>query len=177
MGWTIHLRFLKLLGAGMISPWVYNSGISAVFETSAHRARDWAWWGLCRPAAALLVFFDLLRARRRVADPAAQRQFLFLLTVVVGLLLMPIVWEHYLSVLFIPVAYCLAMMPRLGRRKKGSRRTCLLCCTQNLIFALWLNDQLNPAGPLGQMLPAVWKSVPLICSRRCLCSLGAAGGE
>jgi hypothetical protein len=36
-----------------------------------------------------------------------------------GLLVLPIVWEHYLALLFIPISYCLAVCPRLPRRARG----------------------------------------------------------
>ena len=164
MGWSIHQRFLEHLGAGKISPWVYNSSISSVFDTFRAENPVWNVAALgTRLLTAGLVFMVLLRGRKQIAFAAARQHFLFLLATVFGLLLMPVVWEHYLSVLFIPMAFFLAMLPRLGSpEKRLVASICILCCTQNLILSLWLYDHLSGSGGLVQIAAGVWKSAPLV---------------
>jgi hypothetical protein len=152
MGWSIHQRFLEHLSAGKISSWMYNSSISVALQDLPALA------ALTRVLAAGLVLSVLLRARKRIAGEAAGRHFLFLTAIAFGLLLMPVVWEHYLSVLFIPVAYFLAAWPRW----KWTGVFCLACSTQNLVFILWLQAVL-PTGNLPvQAAAAIFKSAPLI---------------
>jgi hypothetical protein len=163
MGWSIHQRFLEHLREGMITPWVYNSSISVAVESFRARipALGAAGAGI-RLLAAGIVLTVLLRARKRIAPGPAQQHFLFWMSTVIGLLLMPIVWEHYLSVLFIPVAYFLAMLPLLGRSEKTLLAAiCLSCCTQNLILVMWLFARLKDGGAIVQVAAAVWKSAPL----------------
>ena len=160
MGWSIHQRFLAHITEAKLSPWIYNSSLSVfadnlagIFGPSpALRIAG----TLVRLLAAALLFAALLRGRKRP-------HWVFLSAIAIGLALMPIVWEHYFSVLFIPLAYFLAMLPRLGRSIAALLAlVCCFCFTQNLILILALDQWLHPASAAALLGIGLFKSAPLI---------------
>lgn len=167
MGWNVHENFLKHLAAGKLSPWLYNSSITVGFDMLRLAGADtWpviAGAHIVRAAAAALVIITLLLSRKRKSFAPARQHFLFLMAIVFGLVLMPVVWEHYLSVLFIPLSYFVAFILHLGR----SERTLILSIfiaslAQNLILVMWVNDHLNINTPLALFAACLVKSAPLI---------------
>jgi phosphoglycerol transferase MdoB-like AlkP superfamily enzyme len=124
-------------------------------------------WGLCgtalRLGAAALVFIVWIQGRKRIRSEKARQHFLFMTALVFGLLLMPVVWEHYLAVLFIPVAYLLANLAQLSRvQERLLLLICLFCGTQNLILILWLNAHMDATVLWVSILAGLLKSAPLI---------------
>jgi hypothetical protein len=167
MGWPIHAKFLEHIRAAKISPWIYNSSLSVfadnLYAVTGPDSGPRLAGAAVRVGAAALVVAALVRERRQMADPAARRQWTFLTAIAAGLALMPIVWEHYLSVLFLPAAYLLARLPRLGRPAIVLlAAACGFCVTQNLVFVLWLNQVWSPHGVPALLAAAVFKSAPLI---------------
>jgi hypothetical protein len=167
MGWSTHQSFLTHLAAGKVSPWLYNSSLTVVFDNLrlAGVNTPWVTAGAMavRLAAAALVIAVLLGSRRLLPSRAARQHFLFLMSIAFGLFLMPVVWEHYLSVLFIPIAYLLACFPQLKTFDRSMvALICLACLTQNLILTLWLNSQFNPQSIPALLAAGLYKSVPLV---------------
>ena len=168
MGWGIHQRFLEHIGAGKLSGWPYNSSITVVFDNfrGVAAAPDGVLAAAAtatRLLAAGLVLTVLLRGRKRIAGIAAKRHFLVLLACGASLLLMPVVWEHYLSVLFLPAAYLLAILPMLTpSARRMLALLCACCVTQNLIVSLWLRSWVTYDGAATLVLLGLYKSVPLI---------------
>jgi hypothetical protein len=160
MGWPLHQAFLAHITENKISPWTYNSSLSVFVDnlyalTGPNPALRTA-GTLVRLLAAALVLTVLLRARR-------DRRWIFFTAVAIGLLLMPIVWEHYLSVLFIPIAWLLANLPRLGRADIVlTALICGFCFSQNLVLTLLLNDLWQPRAAAALIAAALFKSAPLI---------------
>ena len=167
MGWTIHQRFLAHITETKISPWIYNSSLSVFADNLSAIAGQSvtlrATGTAVRLLAAGLVVAALWSGWRQIAPVASKRHWLFLNATVIGLLLMPIVWEHYLSVLFIPIAYLLAVLPRLHAPERSLIfLVCGFCFTQNLILVLALDNWLRPQSLWGLSLAALFKSAPLI---------------
>jgi hypothetical protein len=167
MGWSVHERFLEHLAAGKLSPWLYNSSITVAFDMLRLAGVDtWpviAAANIVRAGAAALVIITLLLSRKRKWFAPARQHFLFLMAIVFGLVLMPVVWEHYLSVLFIPLSYFVAFILRLGRSERILILSIFIAClAQNLILVMWVNDHLNINTPLALLAACIVKSAPLI---------------
>ncbi|MEO8367656.1 MAG: glycosyltransferase 87 family protein [Candidatus Solibacter sp.] len=169
MGWRIHQSFLQHITEQKISSWTYNSSLS-VFADNLYvvvgPSSLWRALGLAvRLLAAALLIVAWLRGRRGVVSQGARLHWLFLTAVTAGVALMPIVWEHYLSVLFLPVAYLLALLPGLERAQ--IRLLVLVCgfaATQNVVLILWLSDHLQLHSVPSVLVAAILKSAPLLLS-------------
>jgi hypothetical protein len=99
-----------------------------------------------------------------------------------GLIVLPVVWEHYLALLFIPLSYCLAVGPRLSGRARGLLIAILiLSMTQNVTVierirsVIYVNSwpELVAAG-LFKSGPLALTAILLIACRREL--IGASNG-
>jgi hypothetical protein len=160
MGWGLHQAFLAHITENKVFPWIYNSSLS-VFADNLSRVIGPSSLlrmagTLTRLLAAGLVFAAMLRGRKRP-------EWVFLMSVVIGVVLMPVVWEHYLSVLFIPIAYWLAKLPRLDQSAVALiAAVCAFCVTQNLILVLTLDQLWQPHTVAAMMIAALFKSAPLI---------------
>jgi Glycosyltransferase family 87 len=160
MGWPLHQHFLSHITEHKISPWTYNSSLSVFVDnlyTLTGPAPALTLGGTAvRLIAAVVVLAVLLRGRN-------QRHWIFLSAVALGVMLMPIVWEHYLSVLFLPMAYVLAHLPRLGTVEIAlAALVCGFCFTQNLILVMTLNAWWQPHSAAALLAAALYKSAPLI---------------
>src|SRR5947208_87798 len=77
-GWAPHVRFLERLGTGWISPWMFNSSLTVIFDNLRGIA-GWnePWYGaasmLIRCGAALAAVIAVFQSRRRVPVDAARR--------------------------------------------------------------------------------------------------------
>lgn len=167
LGWTIHQRFLQHLASIRISVWLYNSSLSVLFDNLMDLRGENRWLGIgsagVRVLAAGLVLVVLLQGRKRISSPEGRRHFLFLMAMPFGLLLMPVVWDHYLAVLFIPLAYWMAMGPQLGRPERLMLVLFgLSCCTQNLILTLWLSTHWQITSVGAAIGTGLYKSISLL---------------
>jgi hypothetical protein len=76
---------------------------------------------------------------------------------------MPIVWEHYLAMLFIPLSYLLALGGRIGRQAQALLLLIFaFCATQNLVIVMWLRNHLNDHVGWVLVSTALFKSAPLL---------------
>ncbi len=173
LGWPIHQDFLSKMGAnaGGIARWTYNSSIWSV-------PSEISWW-LAGPSAAsaalpraLTLGLQLAIAagmgwlawwtRRRLPAPArAHHEWILAMTFF--LLFAQTAWEHYLSVLFFPVAFWLASWDDAPRPVGcGIAALVGLSMTQNLIFTRALAGIL-PADSLPVLLGVTLvKSAPTL---------------
>ena len=126
LGWPIHREFLAVLARGATKsfPWFYNSSLYVWFDAlrvifpagpagapSPVLTAVVTGAKVCVLLLAVLVF---VRSRAEVCAPAARRHLDFLMAVSFCLLLSQTVWEHYLAVLFLPLAYLVAVRHHLS---------------------------------------------------------------
>lgn len=168
-GWAVHQRFLERLSTSWISPWFFNSSLSVIFDNLRGIAgMQEAWYGpaslLVRGVAALAVVVGLVESRRYTWPDHARRHFQFSMAIAFGLFLMPIVWEHYLSMLFIPLSYLLVFFHRLSRPAQAILAMIYgLCFLQNLVIVMWLRSHLPASHAMWLMIStALFKSAPLL---------------
>ena len=159
-GWSLHQVFLAHITESKAFPWIYNSSLSVFADnlygligpSPAMRLAG----TLVRLLAAGLMLRVLLRGRKRP-------EWVFLMSVGIGLVLMPVAWEHYLSVLFIPIAYWLPKLPTLERSAVALIAAfCGFCVTQNVIFVLILNQLWQPQSVIALLAAALYKAAPLM---------------
>jgi hypothetical protein len=82
-----------------------------------------------------------LRSRRQEWTPPQRRHFNFLLATGFCLLLSQVVWEHYLAVLFLPLACLLAAGPALTRPARRLLAAIFVAALfQNLIFVMFFRS-------------------------------------
>lgn len=118
LGWDVHVKFLVLMSQGMTKayPWLYNSSLFVTGENLKLLA-DPPIGGRIVGASviALKVLFVFLfgvmfrMSRSENWTTAARRQFDILMSVTFCLMISQTVWEHYLALLFLPLAYLLAI--------------------------------------------------------------------
>jgi len=167
-GWSLHQRFLERLGTGWISPWFFNSSLTVIFDNLRGIAgHDEPWFGaasiMIRGTAGLVVIAGLVSSRRCAWSDEARRHFKFSMAIAFGLLLMPIVWEHYLAMLFLPLSYLLAVVRRIGRPAQTLLLLiCAFCATQNVVIVMWLRNHLNDHVGWVLVSTALFKSAPLL---------------
>lgn len=172
LGWSIHETFLSVLlhGAGATFPWFYNSSLyvtaehlrgfvdAAALETALAVSTVAIQLGVAALCATVLW-----KARSHRLGAAAARHFRFLLSVIFFLLVSRTVWEHYLAVLFLPLAYIVAC-----RRAFGGPALRLVAAIfafalgQNLIVVSFLRDQWSFESLPGVLLVCAFKSAPLL---------------
>jgi len=174
MGWPIHATFLDKMfaGAGRSTVWLYNSSLSVALD-NLRTLVDPRQTSYGRPAAleagvqliriGVLALFAWLAVRARRIPLPQRSHALFLLSILFLLLAGPVVWEHYLAVLFIPLAYLLAVRRRLGATAQWALAGVFLFSVgQNLVLVLWLNEHLPIDGPASLLAAGLVKSAPLI---------------
>lgn len=120
MGWDIHQQFLGMvLSEGSSAPERWNSSALAWLAPIFYSDGDPEIYFKVRLIASLaLVTLWLSTAfftRKRRQNDAAARYFIFLICGMVALSLSPIVWSHYLMILFIPVAQTIAFRRQMPR--------------------------------------------------------------
>ena len=152
-GYQPHVEFLDLMLVSSKTSfnWLYNSAATVAIE-NLRMLDDPRPARYPRPAAltrwidaARLVFgvtFLVLAWRiKRVFTfqrEVTGRLFLYLASLVFGVALIPITWEHYLSVLFLPLIHVVAVRDRLPRAARWITGSALaLACVQNLVLIEW----------------------------------------
>jgi hypothetical protein len=151
LGWPLHREFIEVLlkGSQRPAPWFFNSSLyiladalrpiqeSAPVPGAGGPLPDLLRTGLKVAVLGLFAWLAVL-SRRQAWTPVARRQFSFLLAVGFGLLLSQVVWEHYLAVLFLPLAVILAAGPSLtvgARRHLGA--IVVVALAQNLVLVMF----------------------------------------
>jgi len=121
LGWGVHTLFLETLsaqGAKFVTPF-YNSNMFTWVEMLLVRNTDYAALTsipggvrlvslLLRLVTIAFLLVMLIKLRRSDAPPIAKRHFCFVVSMLVPMILSPVVWSHYLTVFFVPLAYIIA---------------------------------------------------------------------
>jgi hypothetical protein len=156
VGWEVHRDFLDLMltSAQTSVGWVYNSAATVALENlrliddpePVNLRPAWLtrFVDAVRLVVGLLFLVNAWRTyhRARAEGRSSARLVIYLTALVFGLALMPIVWEHYLSVLFPPFIYVLAVHDRLPRGARTLNWLALaLAAPQSLIVVQWLHDR------------------------------------
>jgi hypothetical protein len=175
LGWPIHAVYLQrmLEGSRSSTAWMFNSALS-VWVENLRLLTDPLPTAPSRPTAltvlitairllVVLLFVRLYLLARRIRWTAAARRHCdYLLALLFSLLTAPIVWEHYLALLFVPLAYVVAS------HRYWSREACwitafifVFAMGQNLIFIDWLSAHARFDSLAGLLAVGVFKSAPL----------------
>ncbi len=164
LGLPIHVQFLRVAieGSQLARPWQFNSSLYvpvenlrlvALTSTTSPRAAT-ALLGLVWVLKFLVVamFVLIVRQSHRQTWPLpARRHFEFLMGICFWLLVSQTVWEHYLALLFLPLAYIVArrsMFPVRARQLVAA--IVFLSVGQNLILMefLWTHFDIQTVGAL-----------------------------
>ncbi|HNS86680.1 MAG TPA: GtrA family protein [Parvularculaceae bacterium] len=175
LGFDLHLAFVErmLLEGGRAWPSHYNSALTSALNHLVPDQCDAA--GFCRvggPAAiastliragAVIALIALyLRAWRGGMAESPRLHLAWMLAAILPVMATPIVWAHYLSVVFLLVAFIIAM-----RREFAKPALYLLAALvvfsvgQNLIFILKIVAITGMDGQGEQIAMGLFKSVPL----------------
>ena len=175
MRWPIHARFLDFMAqlSGQSTAWAFGSGVTVPLE-SIHLAWDSAptIGGTPGLSAAVVVVrltvcalfaWLLVLSRRQAWDGSARRRVEWAIGVMFCLMVAPVVWEHYLAILFLPLALLVASEDRLP---PAARRFALaavaLGCVQNLVVVDLLWDRMIGAPWPLHVGVALVKAGPLL---------------
>jgi hypothetical protein len=153
-GWALHGDFLNRITSetsNLLVPWKNSSPFSwieGVFTPpQAYLVKGTVPVALARGllalrvAAALALLWTLLWQLRRPLAAAARRHAIYVTGLLLIVVLSPVVWAHYLTILFIPVAFLIAGRDALGRGVRIALGSAVaLSVFQNLILVRQLED-------------------------------------
>lgn len=178
LGWSTHVAFLTRAKNHSSAPTLFwgNGAFTVVLENLRHSALEnhlaaavlaLDWTRVAISVALAASFFWLIRkSSSAIHTESGRLHFLFLASLCFGQLMLPVVWEHYLAVLFIPFAYLAAC------RRYFSRQALLLLAAililpalRNFAFVIWMRgapiDQ-DPFPLWALVLLGISKSAPLL---------------
>jgi Glycosyltransferase family 87 len=176
LGWPIHLAFLNrvLKDSQQTFEWYSNSSLYVLLynlrdvvgpasTTGSYRLLFLA-LGIGLKALALgTVVYLTLRSRRLVASTQARRHFAFLMAITFFLLWSSTLWEHYLAVLFLLLAYIVAASRYFSREALIIVGLIFLSAIgQNLILTLFLRDTFHFDSVTAHLGIALYKTAPLL---------------
>lgn len=165
-GWPLHEAFLAkiLASAGGVARWTSNSSLWIVPNEIAWRLAGAGATSVALPRWLVLplqaVILGALGAlgwwTRRADLPApARTHHHWALALTFFLLFAQTAWEHYLAVLFLPIAFWLASWDDAPRAVRGGiAALVVLSLAQNLVFVLALARAIEGLG-LPALLPAL----------------------
>lgn len=176
MGWEIHFKFIEtvLEQGGRIQPSIYNSSLYSWLpplwvspEDISNYVRIPAFLAtqilVMQAAVVALIVWIYFGARRLDWPHAARQQFNYHLSLIFALLFAPIVWAHYLSILFIALSYWVAVRRYLNKIAVYLLGLIFLFSIgQNLIFIIWINTHIHIDTALKMVLMGLFKGVPLL---------------
>jgi hypothetical protein len=178
-GYPAHVEFwdLMITSSRTSVSWVYNSAATVAIENfrllhdpkpvnarPAHLSRYVEGMRLVAGILFFVTVWGIYRVNRASRRESA-RLCIYLAAIVFGLALMPIVWEHYLSVLFLPLMYTLAVHDRLPSVARTLNVLALgLASIQSLIIFQWLHDHWQITSPLEALAAGLLKGGPLLIS-------------
>jgi hypothetical protein len=161
LGWPVHAQFLTLMReSGQTTwAWYYNSSIYIVVSNIRV---SFLIYGI-QAAVAGAVAWLTWQGHQRAWTAAPRRHFDFLMSVLLFVLVTRTLWEHYLSLLFLPLIYVVAT------REQFSRRALVLVIAiaglsvfQNLVFTMWLRGAFTFSSPSALVAVTIFKSSPLL---------------
>lgn len=167
MGWKIHEEFFGLMLEGLSKPfvWYYNSSLYVVFENlKTHHHSMVTILAACTKIIVISIFAHVIfKSRRQEWSPAARRHFSFLMAISFFLLISQTLWEHYISVLFLPLVYIVSTRNRFSTGALilvGS--IFFLAMGQNLILVNFLRYNFEFDSALELLLIGLFKSGPVL---------------
>jgi hypothetical protein len=171
MGWTVHRHFLELLLANQGTwTWHHNSSLFIVLDnvrlwmepvsdTAGIRSVFASLTHALQAAALSGVTLLAMNARRQRWRLDAWRHFTFLLAILFFLLASRTIWEHYLTLLFIPLTFVVATARHFSHRARNLVWAIFaLSPLQSLILTNWLSTQFNPSSLPALTVIAAYKS-------------------
>ncbi len=175
-GWEVHTDFLTVIlsEAKQWQPPQFNSGIygwlHAISTPGSERLTDngspWAISTVTLLIRLFIValFINLFRRLRFEGSHTDQISVPnFLLAISFALLMMPVVWAHYLTLLLVPLTYLLALRDRLDREAIIVISLIILFSIgQNLIFVLMLEQWFGIDSTLERLVVSLVKTTPLL---------------
>ena len=159
--------------AGFIAPWYYNSSLFILIEQPK------SWFATRGAGPALLATFKVLtfivkiailsgcawlavKSRPYLTNPRTRNHFRFNLSLLFFLMVSQTLWEHYLTVLFIPLSFLLATQDRFEKRAQAIVWSIIvLSIGQNLIFIHALQSIFTFQSLSAQIAVCVFKSAPI----------------
>lgn len=176
LGWPIHQEFLELMvkGVNKSVPWMYNSGLGTTVESLKLLTAPDSWPRThvrlldainagARLAAALTCAWILYRGRERAWSGNARRHFYFLVALSVWALLGHIIYEAYLSFLFLPLIYALAARRHFSvTARRLVAAIFALALFQNIVWVHLLVYLVDVTTTLEVLAISLFKSAPLI---------------
>ena len=174
-GWPAHAAFLDLMrrSSGFAYPWNFNSSIHTVLVSlrqyagpaapaEVRQALSIASW-MVKGVVIIGTLWLLHRGRRETWPAPARRHFYFVLAIVFFLLWSPTVWEHYLSLLVVPLTYVIAAHAYFSRRALAIVAAILVTSVaQNLILINWVREHVEFDSLPVLVAAAIVKSAPLL---------------
>lgn len=175
-GSDLHRQFLALvLGetSGLLAPWRNSSPFSwieplfvqpAEYDAPGHlpvlvRQIETA----LRIGVATLIIISLIRHRRGVLKVPADRHVIFASAMLLAIVLSPVVWAHYLTLLFIPLAALIALRRHLpGVAVALLAIAVVVAVGQNLILLKALIRVIGTDSTGAILALAVLKSLPAV---------------
>jgi len=143
MGWGTHEAFLRYALSEQATSWATNSSLTVALDNLRGMLRPRPeplpyviMSAMIRLGVSGLLIGLFLRYRSRISSEPARRHLDFVLSITSCLLVMPVVWGHYLSLLFIPLSYCLAVstaLPRTARWLLGAILVASLAQSVNVV--------------------------------------------
>ena len=180
-GWPVHAAFLERLAARTPKVWPFNSSLTVAFDNLRAMPNPPVDPSIAsrlalaiRTAAAGLLIVVMAVHRKSASRGNPRRHFDMVIAMASCLLFLPVVWEHYLALLFIPLAYALVVCPRLPRRAQYLLAAVfVVSMTQTVQFTAWLDSiiYVNTAPEL--IAVGLFKSLPLALSMILLIAYGS----
>ena len=176
LGWPIHAIFLELVLNNLQTtfPWPSNSSLYILIDNLRLALGPTADNGVPRVLLVLLTYalrgtvlatvvYLGVKSRSQPWPTGAKRHWDFLLAVLFFLLWSVTLWEHYLSMLFLPLVYVVAAHQHFSRRALGLVAAIfVLSLGQNLIFTNFLRGQFAFSSAPALVGIALFRSGPLL---------------
>ena len=168
-GWEVHELFLARIADTKPESWQNNSSLTVALDNlqlfwPPAAALPFGTIGLAVrcAAAGVLVWAYHRPGGAEELGGGARRHRDFLLAIIAGMLLMPVVWEHYLMVLFVPLSYLVFQWRRLPHRALVVLVLVFAATTvQNVMILEWLRWQFTMNSPAEAVVTGLLKTVPL----------------
>jgi hypothetical protein len=171
LGWPVHAAFLDLMqrSSRLTYAWYFNSSIYILGDVAgqfAHAFPAVFRLGVVYTLKATVVIGTVWLVARNRAEhgpAAARRHFNYLIAVLFFLLWSPTVWEHYLSLLFLPLIYIVAARAHFSRQALALVAAIFVTSVaQNLIVVNWVRYNVELDNVLLKIAVPLLKCAPLL---------------
>ena len=175
LGLAPHLEFLKYSKLHSTTPILFwgNSSFTLILENLRYWSfthdrpglvpvLDWARIAIALALAASF-FWLVFQSRSAIPDKRGRLHFQYLAALCFGLMLLPVAWDHYLAIIFIPLAYIVAC-----RREFSAGAMALVAAmvtlpvARNLVYVFWTQYHFDADSWPVLVFMGLSKSVPLL---------------